>query len=108
MTTVIPRSRTSISKISIDETVPRVEIARRFVRKHDAWVVGDGVRDAHALLLAARELVRPTSDEVRKTHLREHGTRMLRRVVFASAAPSEHRDHHVFEDGELGQEEVSR
>src|SRR5215813_6060794 len=62
---------------------PRVEVARRLVRQEEAWPPGDGARDGHALLLAARELDGIVSRAVREADLVEQLGRAVERASIA-------------------------
>ncbi len=63
--------------------VARVEVARRLVCEEDGRLVGEGARDGHALLLAARELRRVMVRAPRQLHVFEEPARTFARVAAA-------------------------
>ncbi len=71
--------------------VARVEVARRLVGQKDRRLVGEGARDGHALLLAARELRRIVVRARRQLHVFEESPRTFARV--AAAGNLQRREH---------------
>ena len=72
-----------------------IERARGLVAQQKLRVFGDGARDSHTLLLAARELRGEVVHAMREPHLGQHVGRLKR--IAANLA----RELHVFERGKV-------
>ena len=78
-----------------------VQVAGRFVREQQRGIVGERAGDGHALLLAARQLRRIVMAAVAEADLGEQRVRARPRL---RRAGNLHRDEHVLERGQRGQQ----
>ena len=84
-----------------------IQVPRRLIREQNPWLVREGPRKCHPLLLTTRELSRIVAPTVPQTHpLQECGrSRANRRsILVRSAASNLQGHHHIFESGKRRQE----
>ena len=105
--TVMPRSRWSCLKdLHHLDARPRIEVARRLVRKQDRRLGHQRARDRHALLLTARQLIRMMMRAVGKPDRGKRRHRLLPPLAHRTlVAVVEQRQLHVL-DGRRSRQQV--
>jgi len=84
----------------------RIQRAGRLVGENERRVVGQRARHRHALALPARELIRPLAHMLAKPKCAEKGGRALAHGRGRQRSERPHRQHHIVDDREFGQQEM--